>query len=600
MKTFKRLMILMLAFAFCLSLPLGAWAEDKAVTFADLDVSEQDIVLLFTNDVHGGVSDRALINGTSENCLGYAGIAAIKAASEEQAAATMLIDCGDSIQGSAIDSDSDGQNSLNLMEALGYDLCIPGNHEFDFGVDSFVEKVKKSALTYLCANFTDKDGKPVFDKAYDVREFKVQDQDIKIGFVGISTPETIAKGTPKYFQDEAGDFIYSFQEKKEDLYACTQKAIDACLEEGADYVVILGHMGDQGVEEDWSSLDVIENTKGAVLFLDGHAHSEIPGDIVINDEDQEVTLVSTGTKLNNLGAVKLSFDEDGKLTITSQLINQLTDEEKTSEAFKKMDEEVKKVEAEYDYLEEIFGKSDFDLLIYDKETGNRLVRMQDTNMADFVTDAYYWYAENDPKGEGFEKPDLAIINGGSVRADIKAGDIAYGQILAVLPWATHVTQYKVTGQNIVDALEMGARELPDNECGGFIVGSHLTYDIDASKDTKVVTNDQNMFDSVDGTYADGDYRVCNVKINGEDIDLEKTYNIVINAYYSEQQGDGMTMFKDAEAIVDAEANVIDVDVVCAYLKDAINGQVPEDYADPLGQGRVLVIADADEVEAAKK
>lgn len=587
MKQLKKTMLFLLVAVMFLAMPLTAFAADE-VTLADIGLAKSDIVVFYTNDVHGGVSDRNMIHGTSENCLGYAGVAGILGEAEGLAGAVLLVDAGDSIQGSAIDTDTKGLNSIKLMETLGYDICVPGNHEFDFGLDSFIDMINASSLNYICCNFTDLDGNLVLPKAYDVQTFTIEGKEIKIGFVGVDTPESISKGSPKIFQDDDGNFIYTFKEEPADLYKSVQDNIDACKSDGADYVVILSHLGDTGVETGWSSRDVIANTEGAGVVLDGHAHSIIPSEQVKNKAGEDVLLTSSGSKLDNLGVLKLSVADDGAISASSNLINKITDEQKASDAYKNMDKEVKEVEAKYAYLETVYGSTPFDLCIYNSETGDRMVRKQDTNMGDFLTDGYLWYANNDPNLEGFQKADVAFLNGGSIRANIGEGEIQYGHILAVMPWATRVTQIKTTGQHILEALEMGARMLPDSECGGFIVASGLTYKIDPTKPSKVVTDDKGMFEKVDGTYAGGDFRVYDVKVGDKDIDPDATYILVINAYYSESMGDGMTMFKDDERIISSDNDVIDVDVICAYLKDGLGGKVPDKYADENGDGRIVI------------
>ncbi len=580
------LLALSASFGLCLQ-PVQA----AGTAFGDIGAGASDIIVLYTNDVHGGISDNAVLTGTSSS-LGYAGVAAVRSEAEEQAAGVLLADNGDSIQGSVFDTLSDGTVSMDLMEKLGYDLCIPGNHEFDFGVDTFLEEVKNHpGLEYICANFTDMDGNPVFEKGYDVRSFEVGGSEVKIAFVGLDTPESISKGTPKYFMEDDGQtYRYSFQaDTPEDFYSFIQNTVDEARTE-ADYVIVLGHIGDEGVTDGWSSPEIIEHTNGIDVFLDGHAHSVIEGEQIENKDGEEVLLSSTGTKLENIGCLKLTVS-DGRITSAeSRLIDTITDAEKDSEAYRNMAAEVSDAEAEYAYLAEVVGHTDFDLKIYDPEDSSvRLVRTRDCNMADFLTDGYVWASSN---LEGFEPADLSLLNGGSIRADIEAGDVTYTSVLTVFPWYTHVTEIKATGQQIVDCLEMGARKSPE-ECGGFMIGGNLSYQIDLSKESKVQEDSQGMFLGVDGSYENGDYRVSNVLIGNEPVDLEKEYLLVINDYYYTQCGDGMTMFQNDESIVNGDDNVIDVELMCSYFRSLENEQVPDLYSNPYGDGRITVISDAE-------
>ena len=316
-------------------------------------------------------------------------------------------------------------------------------------------------------------------------------------------------------------------------------------------------------------------------MLDGHAHSEIPGEVITNKDGEDVLLSSTGTKLENIGVLKLSVGEDGTVTAASGLVNELTEEETASDVYMEVKEMVDEIEEQYAYLFEVVGSVDFDLVIYDPADGGetRLIRTAETNMGDFLTDVYRNYFETD----------IAFMNGGSIRANISAGDITYMDLITVYPWNTEVSVIEVTGQQIMDCLEMGAHLYPE-ECGGFIQVSGLTYAIDTTIPSSVNVNSDGEFVSVDG-----DYRVKNVMIGEEELDLKKTYTLAINRYYSEECGDGMTMFKGSKVIEPAEGAEwqVDHDVVIAYL-DSIGGKVGEEYADPYGQGRISFLVETTE------
>ena len=545
----------------------------------DFDVHSDDLVILFNNDVHGGISADKDYSG-SDKSLGYAGLSAVKEDMTKKAGTVLNVDLGDAIQGAVVTTETDGKCVMDLMDAIGYDIRIPGNHEFDYGMEQFLEYAKKAG-TFLCSNFIDtRTGEPIFE-GYKVVDYVIGDKAVKIGFVGMSTPETIAKSTPTYFQDEEGNFIYGFDaETPEALYADIQASIDACYKEGADFVIGLGHMGDTGVEEAWSSLAIIANTSGMVAFLDGHAHSVIPGTIVNDMNGEPVVLASTGTKLENIGVLKICA-EDGDIVLQTGLINELTDEEFKSFGYSSIDEQVQAIEEEFAYLFVKVGETPFDLVIYDPESGDRIVRKQETNLADFLADAYREEL----------KADIAVMNGGSIRANIEAGEINYMEIIAVFPWNTPVSVVEVPGQVILDMLEMGAHLYPE-ECGGFIQVSGMSYTIDASVPSSVNVNSDGEFVSVDG-----DYRVKDVMVGDEPLDLKKTYKLAINTYYSKEYGDGMNMFEGCKILVPAEGeeDIIDHDVIIDYLAH-LNDKVPEDYKDPYGQGRLTIIG-AEEASA---
>ena len=556
--------------------------EPTRGTVDDFAIENDDIVLVYNNDAHGGISADKDYSGSSLS-LGYAGLAGIKADVVGRAGEVTTIDLGDAIQGSVVTTETIGQAAMDLMEMIDYDILIPGNHEFDYGMDVFLDYAENASGEFISCNFIDlRTDEPIFD-GYTLEEYDVNGVKLTVGYVGMCTPETIAKSTPTYFQDEDGNYIYGFDaETPQDLYDDVQQAVDAAYEDGADIVIALGHMGDTGVEKDWSSLSVIKNTTGISAFLDGHAHSEIPARIVQNKDGEDVLLTSTGTKLEHIGLMKLDVAEDGVITISSGLVDKVTDDEKKTDEYNEVYDAVQEIEDALAYLFVVSGSTDFDLVIYDPETGDRLIRVAETNLGDFLADVYRNYFD----------ADIAFINGGSIRANIDEGDINFMDELAVYPWNTQTGVVEVSGQVILDCLEMGAHLYPE-ECGGWIQPSGITYMIDSTIPSSVNINSDGEFVSVDG-----EYRIKNVMVGDEPLDLEKNYKLAINKYYSADYGDGMTMFKGCKTLVPAEGEdkIIDHDVVVAYL-ESIGKTVPEEYKDPYGQGRINIITEIAEEEA---
>ncbi len=556
-------------------------------TFADMGVGADDIAVIYTNDIHGGISNLADYSGSSAS-LGFAGLAAVKAEAEEAAAAVTTVDIGDAIFGSVVASESTGRDVIDLMKLTGYDILTPGNHEFDFSMDTFLEYKDEAiadGVEYISANFVDnRTGEPVLDP-YVIVPYTVGGKEIKVGYVGMTSPETLAKSTPTYFQDEEGNYIYGFSaETNQQLYDTIQAAVDAAYEDGADMIIALSHMGDTGVEAGWSAVDVALNTTGIDVILDGHAHSVLPSDIISNANGEDVLITSTGTKLENIGVLTLSVDDANVITASAGLVSELTEEEMASDAYAEMDKAVADIELNYDYLFEVEGTTDFDLVIYDPANPDvRLVRNANTNMADFVTDAY----------RSVTGADIAFLNGGSIRANISAGEIQYIALRNVFPWGTLMSVIEVTGQQILDCLEMGAREYPE-ECGGFIVPSGLTYTIDTTIPENVNVNSDGEFVSVDG-----EYRVKDVMVGDEPLDLEKTYTLAINDYYSIDCGDGMTMFKGSKVVDPADGgdHYLDISILIEYLASLEDGRVPDEYSDPYGQGRITFYTGEEAQEA---
>lgn len=504
----------------------------------------KDIVILYTNDAHCGIEDG----------MGYQGLSAAKRALLAAGNKVLLVDNGDAVQGDTIGTLSKGEYIIDIMNKLGYDVATPGNHEFDYGMDQFNKLVEKADFDYISCNFVDKDGNPVL-KPYVIKEA----DGVKIAFVGISTPKTITTSTPTYFQDGNGNYIYGFMQDDtgEKLYTAVQSAVDAARKEGAKYVIAMAHLGIEADCQPWTSSDVIVNTSGIDVVLDGHSHSTIAGDIVKNKEGKDVILTSTGTKLANIGC--LTITADGKLS--TALINDDGVGETISEIKKGYEEIVNTVVA----------STKVELTVNDPVSGERMVRRQETNLGDLCADAY----------RAMSGADIAVVNGGGIRVSIPAGDITYGQIIAVHPFGNEMCVVEATGQQILDALEMGARNAP-GECGGFLQVSGMSYEIDLNVEPTVEVNADGMF-----TGVSGEYRVKNVKVGDEPLDLAKTYTLASHNYMLKSAGDGMAMFQGCTLLQDSV--MIDNQVLINYIVDVLGGVVGEDYADPYGQGRITVI-----------
>lgn len=532
----KRFLALLLTLIMALSLCSASAFADEA---------KGEVVVLYTNDVHCGVDAN----------LGYSGLALIKDTLEKQGKEVVLADIGDAIQGDTIGTLSKGEYIIDIMNEVGYDVATPGNHEFDYGMEQFLALTEEAEFPYVSANFFDKDGNTVFDP-YTI----IEAGGMKLAFIGVSTPKTITSSTPAYFQNDKGEWIYTFgqDETGETVYAAVQAAADAAREAGADYVIALSHLGIEADCSPWTSSEVINNVSGIDVFLDGHSHSVIEKELVKDKDGKEVILTSTGTKLENVGC--LTIDAEGKLDTALLSDNGTKDF-------------VGEINAEFEELvNEVVAHSDVDLVINDSENPEqRIVRLSETNLGDLCADAY----------RAMSGADVAFVNGGGVRTSIAAGDISYGNIISVHPFGNAMCVVECTGQQILDALELGASALP-GESGGFLQVSGLTYTVDLNVESSVTRDTDNMF-----TGVDGDYRVKDVTIGGEPIDLEKTYTLASHNYMLKNGGDGYTMFKECTLLQDSV--MLDNQVLINYIVDELGGNVGEDYSDPYGQGRITII-----------
>jgi 2',3'-cyclic-nucleotide 2'-phosphodiesterase (5'-nucleotidase family) len=538
-------------------------------------VNHSDIVILYTNDVHNGVDQVKSQDGTVTN-IGYAGVAAYKDKMEKEYGKdyVTLVDAGDAVQGDAIGTLSKGQYLVDIMNQVGYDIFVPGNHEFDYGMDRMLELMKNLKAKVISSNFTDLRTNKLVYEPYTMVTYGKGNSKTKVAFVGITTPESFTKSTPAYFQDDKGKFIYGFKEGNngKELYKAVQSAVNDAKKNGANYVIAIGHLGIDKQSSPWRSIDVIENTTGIDAFIDGHSHSTVVGDVVKNKDGKDVVLTQTGTKLGTLGRLVIS-GKDG--SITTSLIKGYSKQDAATATF------VADIEKSFaDDLAAKIGKSEVVLIVNDPETNKRMVRSRETNLGDLCADAYRYVLGNGKTGAESGPADIAFVNGGGIRANIDAGDMTFGEVIAVHPFNNVGCVVKATGQEILDALEMASRLAP-NESGGFLQVSGLTYTIDTSVESTVVVDEKGNFVKVAGAY-----RVKDVKVGEEALDLKKTYTLASHNYMLLDGGDGINMFRDNEVVV--QPVLLDNQVLITYIQKHLNGVVGEKYSNPYGQGRIKI------------
>lgn len=522
--------------------PVDVSWEEKT----DPDEPVKDIVVLYSNDVHCGVDDN----------LGYAALMKCKKDMEAGGNAVLLIDNGDQFQGGTMGAVTKGEAIVDIMNSMEYDLAIPGDHEFDYGMDRFTYLTGKADFPYISCNFTDlRTGDTVFEP-YRIIETGGR----KLAFVGVTTPLTLTSSTPVYFQDENGNFIYGFcgGEDGQELYDTVQKAVDDARAEGADYCILMSHLGITGTDSPYMSTEVIKNTTGIDVVLDGHSHSVVEMEKVKNADGKDVLLSQAGYKLSYFG--KLTIDRAGNLK--TELIDKYERDEATTAV---IEEEKKKYD---EILSETVGSSDYDLLYSDPDTDTRLVRNRETNLGDFTADAYRYVSDTE----------VAFINGGGLRTGVSRGTVTYGDLFDVNPFGNTIAARYVSGKELADALEYSVYALPD-EFGGFLHVSGVTFDVDENIPTPVETDSSGFFVSV----GEGERRVSNIMINGKPLESDRLYKCASNNYIIENNGNGYTMFTGD--IITLDRIVIDVDALKEFIT-SFGGKVPEEYSDGYGQGRI--------------
>ena len=506
----------------------AAFAEETNCFFGD----KADVTILYTNDVHTYID-----NKSPEPT--YAAIAALKKSIEDTGRDVLLVDAGDHIQGTAYGSMDDGATIIELMNEAGYDLATPGNHEFDYGMARAKAVLREADFPYVSCNWVDlRTGLNVLPS---VKFFFVGGR--KIAFVGVTTPETFTKSTPAYFMNDAQTkYIYDILggEDGQKLYDAVQKAIDKAEFWGADTIIGLGHLGVDPSSSPWTSEEVIAHTHGFTAFIDGHSHTVMANKQVADASGKAVTLTQTGSYFKNIG--KMTVGADG--TITTELID----------TYEGLDAAVAATASNWisavdDMLGEEIAVGDTKFYINDPATGKRRIRSGETNLGDFVADGIYTYFNEIEELHC----DVAIMNGGGIRTDVEAGPWSFKTCKTVSPFGNVACLMSVTGQQIQDALEFGARfaGAEGKENGGFLQVAGARYTIHPMIPNTVQTNDKNVW-----TGSATTPRVSNVEIYDkttgtyQPLDPNATYALAGMNYTLRNLGDGFAMFDGATLIKD--------------------------------------------------
>ena len=493
---------------------------------------KSEVTILYTNDVHTYIDKQAPE-------LTYAAIAALKQSYQNAGKKVLLVDAGDHVQGTAYGSMDQGASIIELMNAAGYDVATPGNHEFDYGMDRAKELMRDADFPYLSCNWVD-----LRTNLRVLPEIKVFVRGgVRIAFVGITTPETFTKSTPAYFMNKAQTkYIYDILggEDGQKLYSAVQKAVDKakCL---ADVVIGLGHLGVDPSSSPWTSEEVIAHTTGFDAFIDGHSHTVMENKQVADASGRLVTLTQTGSYFANVG--EMTIAPDG--TISTRLVSTYDQEDPAVAA-----EQAAWVSSVDEMLGEKIAVADTKFYITDPATGKRRIRSGETNLGDFVADGIYTYFNEVEQLHC----DIAIMNGGGIRSDEDAGYWTFKTCKQVSPFGNVACLMSVTGKQIQDALEFAARFAGEGgkENGGFLQVAGATYEIHTDIPNTVQTDEKNVWIGS----ATGTPRVQNVKIydkaSGSYLPLDPgaTYALAGMNYTLRNLGDGFAMFDGAELIKD--------------------------------------------------
>ncbi|CAH1203946.1 MULTISPECIES: 5'-nucleotidase C-terminal domain-containing protein [Paenibacillus] len=435
------------------------------------------ITILHTNDTHARAVE-------ASPAMGFAKVAGIADKYRSENPNTLLLDAGDAVHGTTFATLVEGESIVKVMNEIGYQAIVPGNHEFNYGSKRLLELADMMNFPMISANVKKKDGTRLFDP-YIIKEV----DGVKIGIIALTTPETMYKTNPKNV--EGLDITDPAAEAKVLVNEIRGKV---------DVVVVLGHLGQDASSTD-TSFKVVKEVPGIDVFIDGHSHTVLQDGLV---SDHGTLIASAGEYTNYVGVIDLWVD-GGKVTKKQAT---LIDETEAKDI--KPNEKVAALVSSIQKEQEPILKEEVANTAVHLDGERAQVRAGESNLGDLLADALRDVAQ----------ADIALTNGGGIRASIKEGTVTKGDIITVLPFGNQVVSLDVKGADILAALENGVASYPEPS-GGFPQVSGIKFSIDAS--------------------ADKGNRVHSVTVGGKALDPEATYKLATNDFTA-VGGDEYTMF----------------------------------------------------------
>ncbi len=534
------------------------------------------IVILATNDLHG-----TLENPRAK--LGYAALASYAAAQRELYGTGLVTvtDCGDVSQGDPFSSLCDDQFPARAMGASGYDVAVPGNHDFDNGVEALVQAAATENLALTCCNFTDAAGACVFEP-YHVIEYPAASGTVRVAYVGVTTPTT--RGSKDIFKDSADNFIYDFaiDETGDALASAVQQAADdARNKAAADYVVLLAHLGQSWSPAIWRSDTLVSKTNGIDAVLDAHTH-QLYAQTVANKDGAEVPIVQAGSRFCAIS--RLEIDLAARTATASAVATGVTGE--LVRSWDGRDGEVTALIDEFDakiaqVTGEVIGTTEVDLIGL-ADDGTQATWLGETNLGDLAADAIFSAA----KAAG-TPCDVAFHDPFGIFSDINKGEVTQGSLLAAFPYNSTVGLLEVTGRHLLDVLETGCSRLPEPDSCLLQPSAGFAYTVRTDIESPVsFTATGHAFGGIEGQR-----RITSATLNGQDIETDGRYVVAMPAGMLAKGSVGMPVPENA-----SEATELGkvVDFVVRYIREDLGDTIGEAYGNAAGDGRITILDDAGE------
>ena len=475
-------------------------ATEAVVTMATSVATEEAnpnylMTILHTNDVHAHQDANA--DGDGGVALASSVINQVRAASEN----TLLLSAGDTFIGTLFYVMHHGLDSAELMNLLQYDAMTLGNHEFDEGDGNLALFIDELNFPVVAANVDFENSTALNGKTIPYAVIEKGGQ--QVGVIGLVNPETPTLSRP------GSDLIF-----EADLAQIVQTSVEELTSQGINKIIVLSHIGyeaDLELAQQVTSVDVIVggHTHTLLANYDSRAAGVYPAE-VLNPDGKTVLVVQAGEYLQYIGQLDVEFDPDGELVAWSGdtifLSHFITPDPALSTTVAALYEPIDEL------TREVIGTSAVYL-----EGDRKICRVEECNLGNLITDAMR--AETGAQ--------VALENGGGIRASIEQGDVTLGDVLTVLPFGNLVSTLSLNGADLTAVLENGV-SLMEEGGGRFLQVSGLRYTVDPSQPagSRIV--------SVEILNDAGEY---------EALDPAAVYTVATNDFLREG-GDGFTVMAE--------------------------------------------------------
>lgn len=417
--------------------------------------------IIHTNDVHGSVLEEE----TGE--IGFPKVATFINRNRLMNDNVLLLDAGDVFHGKVYTNLTKGKLILDIMNKIGYNAMVPGNHDFNYGFDKLMELKNEVKFAILAANVKEKGEKEPF-LAFDIKNIN----GVKVGIFGLATPETYYKTNKKNIEG------IEFQDPVKIAKKMVKK-----LSGKVDMIVAVTHLGETG---EFNSHDFAKKVPGIDIIIDGHSHDFLNKGKMIGN----TLIAQTGASLKAVGLINLKVLNGRIVFKKAELIykNDIKNLEEDVKIKEIMDNQLERIRPK---LEQSIGYTNVDL------NGEReFTRTSNTNLGVLIAKAFL-----ERSGA-----DIAFLNGGGMRTSIKKGSITMGEVVNVLPFGNTLVEKNIMGEDILKAMEIAVGEYPE-QMGGFpqIAGMKIKFDANKPKG----------------------HRICEITVNGKELEMDKTYSVVM-------------------------------------------------------------------------